>query len=85
MSSLEAMQKRLARLHQAQKPNTRLEAEWAALCEGARDELIARLMIAVCEELRQDETLDKESCTEFATVLESSAEQAKQIFMRYHG
>ncbi len=81
------MQKRLARLHQAQKPNTRLEAEFAALCEGARDALIARLMIAMGEELQEDqgEPLDKESCAEFAAVLESSAEQAKQIFMRYHG
>jgi len=82
--SIEAMQKRLARLHLAQKPNTRLEAEWDALCVGAKDALLARLMRGMGEEMQEVEPLDREACAEFAAVLASGVERAKQIYMRYH-
>ncbi len=87
MSSLEAMQKRLARLHQAQKSNPRLEAEWAALCEGARDELLARLSRGLVGEramVSLDEE-DRECFKQVKAMLAEGALEAKQQFMRWHG
>jgi len=89
MASFDAMLKRVKRLEQIQlhTSNPRLDAQWAALCEGARDELLPRLMIAVGENLQEDqgEPVDEEERAEFAAMLAKGAERTKQQFMRYRG
>ncbi len=88
MSSIDALLKRARRLHGA--PDDVLEAEFDALCEVEKEQLLAELDAQIARDkaegiVEHDSSMSPEAfeafCTEFDIFLEDTAEEAKQAWM----
>lgn len=83
MSKLDALIKRTKHL-QGLRSNERLEAQWANMCAGAKEELLALLEAQIANDDGDEEEsqVTDEELEDFTAMLSASAELAKQHYFQ---